>query len=257
MQTIRFNFQIRRDRFSSRQEDPMSVYTPVSRWIKTVGVLIGLSLIGVAASGADNAAVKHFNVIGSAFIHAKNLADARQHAIDDALAAAVGQVVMDILPDETVSNRFQIINEKILAQRETYILNYRVVTESVASQTIRALVLADVSVDRIKRDLDRFGLSATENQDTAASDTGIDVVVAGTGGHIASFVRLRTAISSLSGVKDIKMKEMSTDQAVIAVTYLGTAQSLADKLQQGSFQGFAIAIDDVADLAIHIHLLDQ
>jgi hypothetical protein len=85
----------------------------------------------------------------------------------------------------------------------------------------------------------------------------IQVVVEGTGGHIASFVRLRTAISSLSGVNDLKMKEMSADRADMAVTYQGSSRSLADALLLKTFSGFGIDIFEVTPEAIRIRLVQQ
>ena len=85
----------------------------------------------------------------------------------------------------------------------------------------------------------------------------IDVAVEGTSGQIASFVKLRTAISSLSGVKELKMKEMATDHALIAVNYQGTARSLADALLLETFSGFGIDIYDVTTQAIRIRLISN
>jgi hypothetical protein len=85
----------------------------------------------------------------------------------------------------------------------------------------------------------------------------IEVVVEGTGGHIASFVRLRTAISSLSGVNDLKMKEMSADRADMAVTYQGSSRSLADALLLKTFSGFGIDIFEVTPEVIRIRLVNQ
>ena len=356
--------------------------------------------------------------MGTAVIHENNLADGKQNAVDDALVAAVGQVVMEMLTGETVVRRFQIINDRILAQRDNYIQNYRVLTESVSGSTVRALVQVDIAADRISQDLSRLGLaradvaapkilfmvaeknvmdagftywwgesrlmrrticeasmavtlkaagldivdppdlsvplglpvnasdaelvalaerlgadvliagsgtaaaapntmgaanqafeadvavralnirtgqpmgrtqqkSVVSGQDAsmggreALSAAGalagddvaqqimaawqqeqdrsalIDVAVEGTGGHIASFVRLRTVISSLSGVKDLKMKAMSADRAAMAVNYQGSARSLADALLLKTFSGFGIDIVDVTPEAIRIRLVNQ
>ena len=81
-----------------------------------------------------------------------------------------------------------------------------------------------------------------QDQDRSAV---IEVTVEGTGGHIASLVRLRTTISSLSGVKELKMKEMSADRAVMAVSYQGSTRSLADALLLKTFNGFGIDIFEV------------
>jgi hypothetical protein len=93
-----------------------------------------------------------------------------------------------------------------------------------------------------------------QDQDRSAV---IEVAVEGTGGHIASFVRLRTAISSLSGVKELKMKEMSADRAAMAVNYQGSTRSLADALLLKTFSGFGIDIFEVTPEAIRIRLVHQ
>ena len=93
-----------------------------------------------------------------------------------------------------------------------------------------------------------------QEQDRSAA---IQVEVEGTGGHIASFVRLRTAIATLSGVKDLKMREMSSDTAVMAVSYQGTARSLADALLLKTFEGFGLDIYEVTAEVVRIRLVHQ
>jgi hypothetical protein len=90
-----------------------------------------------------------------------------------------------------------------------------------------------------------------------AGSTDIDVMVEGTSGQIASFVKLRTAIMSLSGVKELKMKEMATDHALISVNYQGSARSMADALLLRTFSGFGIDIYDVTPEAVHIRLINN
>ncbi len=396
----------------------MSEWSAGRVWIKRISLLVVLALAGAGGSGADERVVKQLKVLGTAVVHEKNLADGKQNAVNDALVAAVGQVVMEMLTGETVVRRFQQINDRILAERDNYIQNYRVLTESVTGTTVRTLVQVDVAVNRVSRDLSRLGLalvgtvyprvlvmvaernvtdavfaywwgdqrlpdrtvsggamaatlqaagfemidppdlssplslplnapeaemvalagrlgadvlvagsaaasaapntmgqviqafeavfearafnvqtgqpigrtnqkSVVSGQDEvrggrealagagelAGDDLSrqimavwqqkqdrsavIQVVVAGTGGHIASFVRLRTAISSLSGVDDLKMKEMSADRADMAVTYQGSSRSLADALLLKTFSGFGIDIFEVTPEAIHLRLVNQ
>jgi len=395
----------------------MSDHNTMKKWIKRICLVVVLALAVTSSYGADNRVVKQLKVLGTAVIHEKNLADGRQNAVNDALVAAVGQVVMDLLTVETVVRRFQQINDSILAERDNYIQNYRVLTESVSGTTVRTLVQVDIAVDRVSRDLSRLGLalagavypsilfmvaernvpdadftywwgdrrllsrticegamaatlqatgfeildppdlnsplslpvnapeadmvalagrlgadvlvtgygtasappntlggamkafeavlearafnvqtgqpigrtrqkSVVSGQDEvmggreALSGAGalagddlarqimavwqqkqdrsavIEVVVEGTGGHIASFVRLRTTISSLSGVNDLKMNEMSADRADMAVNYQGSARSLADALLLKTFSGFGIEIFEVTPEAIRIRLVN-
>ncbi|MCB2145996.1 MAG: hypothetical protein KQI81_05935 [Deltaproteobacteria bacterium] len=395
----------------------MSDHNTMKKWIKRICLVVVLALAASSSYGADNRAVKQLKVLGTAVIHEKNLADGRQNAVNDALVAAVGQVVMELLTGETVVQRFQQINDSILAERDNYVQNYRVLTESVAGNTVRALVQVDIAVDRVSRDLSRLGLalagavyprilfmvaernvtdadfsywwgdrrllsrticegamaatfqatgfeiidppdlssplslpvnaseadmvalagrlgadvlvagygtaataphttggtvksfeavvearafnvqtgqpmgrtrqeSVVSNQDEvmggreALSGAGVSaghdlsrqimavwqqeqdrsavigVEVEGTGGHIASFVRLRTAISSLSGVKELKMNAMSPDRADMAVSYQGSARSLADALLLQTFSGFGIDIFEVTPKTIRIRLVN-
>jgi hypothetical protein len=396
----------------------MSEHHEINKWIRSIGLLVTLILAATTCLSADKPVVKRVNALGTAVIRQKNLAEGKQNAVDDALAAAVGQVIMEMLTGETVVQRFQVINENILNRRDAYIQNYRVLTESRSGSTIRTLVQVDVAVDRVSRDLSRLGVAlsgavyprilfmiAEKNVDdddftywwgekrlnkrtaceaamaatlrsdgfeivdipkpseplglavnmseedmlalakrlraevlvvgsgTAAvapntlkettksyeaavdvqainvhngqrlgrarqkaaasgqdvrmggskaltsagalagndlarqimaawqQDQGqgnlIDVVVEGTGGQIASFVRLRTAISSLSGVKELKMKEMSADRAALAVSYQGTARSLADALLLKNFTGFGIDIYEVSADTVRIRLVNR
>ena len=395
----------------------MSDCFTLRKWKPIAGLLTFLLLVGGGLGhAAQSPVVKRLDVLGSAVVRDSNMADGRQNAVDDALVAAVTQAVLDMLTSETVVRRFQLIDENILAKRDNYIRNYRVLTESTSGTRIRVLVQVDIAADRLSRDLSRLGLAmsgtvkprvvfmmaergAGENgytywwgdqrlpsrtiseeamaaamrsdgfrivdppelnapldlelqvpqeqmlslakrlgadvlivghgsvtavpgkADTASqsfeavvdaqafsidggqamgrtyqkevasgpeagaagrealaaagtragedlarqvmsawqlqqeSGAAIDVVVEGTGGHIASFVRLRTAISTMSGVKDLKMKEMQPDQAVMSVNYQGTPRTLADALLLKHFNGFDIDISDVTAQSLHIRLV--
>lgn len=396
----------------------MSDYNGLLKWIQTICLCLILTLAATGMQAAEKSAVKQLKVLGTAVIHKKNLVEGKQNALNDALVAAVGQVVMDTLTGETVVRRFKVINDNVLAQHDNYIINYRVLTESVSGANVTALVQVDVAVDRVNRDLSRLGLARagtvypkilfmvsekngldaeftywwgnrslrhrtigeeavatalqaegfeildppdlsappglavnapqtdmlalagqlgaevlitgqgkaapapnTLNDAThpfeavvevqalnvrtgqslgrtrqktvvagqdevmgsreALSAAGklagdvlarqvmaawqqnqeygkaIEVVVEGTSGHIASFVRLRTAISSLSGVKELKMKKMTANQAAMALNYQGSTRSLADALVLETFNGFGIDIFDVTPKAIRIRLVHQ
>jgi hypothetical protein len=386
--------------------------------ITVIGLTFCLALVATSSHGKSEQLVKQLNVLGTAVIHQNNMVDGRQNAVNDALVSAVGQVVVEMLTGETVVRRFKLINDGILSQKDKYVQNYRVLTESVSGATIRTLVQVDVAVERVSRDLSRLGVALAgavyprilfmvaeknvidaefvywwgntrlqqrtigegamvetlqaigfeiidppdlsaplglpvnaseadllalakrvdadvvihgngtaipapntlggavvafeavvdaqainvrtgrpigrtrqkavvsgqdafyggrealsgagalaaeslareimiawqEEQDRSAL---IEVVVEGTGGHIASFVRLRKAIATLSGVKELKMQEMSADQATMAVNYQGSTRSLADALLLKTFTGFGIDIYKVAEEAIHIRLVYQ
>jgi hypothetical protein len=390
----------------------MSDFDTLKKWTQAICLLAVLALAANSGYAAETHSMKQLNVLGSAAIYQKNLPDARQNAVNDALVAAVGQVALGMLTNETVVQRFQVINDNILAHPDNYVRNYRVLTETVSGDTIRTLVQVDVATDRISRDLSSLGLAmagavrpkilfmvaeknvttpdfsywwgspassrpeaceaamAAELQKSGfdivrraeatlpsglpmnvpladmlalAGRLGADILITGqctasiapntmgkslkafeamievqafnvkTGGPIAQTrqkavvsgqdavaggdealtragtlagddlarrvmtawqqeqergaiidvvvegtgVRLRTALTSLSGVKEVKMKEMSSDRSTLAVNYEGTARSLADALLLKTFSGFGIDIFDVTPEVIRIRLVQQ
>ncbi len=390
----------------------------IDRWLTIILLIPMLLAVASGSPAAKESVVKQMNVLGSAMVYNGNLANGRQNAVDDALASAVGQAVMEILTSKIVVRRFQLISDRILNQRENYIRNYRVLTENVSGKTIRILVQVSVGLDRISKDLANLGLTragavsprlvfmiaekkvtdtdyrfwwgagqrndrticeramasvlqsagfeltdrsvlnaplnlprglpqadmialaqrlggdvvivgsgmavtasntmggslqafeamveaqaysvktgqrmggtrqksvvsdqnnltggrealaeagalagdALARQVMAAwkreqdSNTVIDAIVEGTSGQIASFVRLRTSMSSLPGVRELKMKEMAADRAVVAVSYQGDTRSLADALLLKTFNGFGIDIYEVTPEAVYIRLIQR
>jgi hypothetical protein len=82
----------------------------------------------------------------------------------------------------------------------------------------------------------------------------LEVLVGGTGGNMASFVKFRGALSTMSGVDNVQLKEMSTNDALLLVAYQGSARSLADALLLQSFDTFGIDISEVGLNSIRVQL---
>ena len=137
----------------------MSDHDTIKRWMKRICLCLVLALAATSSYGKDTRVTKQLKVLGTAVIHGKDIAKGKKNAVNDALVAAVGQVVMEMLTGETVVRRFKLINDNIFAKRDNYIQNYRVLAESVSGKTARALVRVDVAQDRVSRDLSRLGLA--------------------------------------------------------------------------------------------------
>lgn len=221
---------------------------------RIVGPVVGLVLLTVMFhqeagwAATDPASLM---VLGSATIQNKNTAEAKRTATDNALAAAVLRAVMEMLPPETVTQRFQVINTAILDKHQQYVRNFRVVGEAVSGNTVRVLIQVDLATDQIEQDVSGLGLAGAGQEHNAP----IAVVINGISGQLAHFVRLRTTLSALPGVRDLRMQEMSGDQAILAIKYEGTAPSLADALVLKPFSGFSIVIAEVADNAVRIEIV--
>jgi len=82
----------------------------------------------------------------------------------------------------------------------------------------------------------------------------LEIIVEGTG-DITSFEKLRCIINELSGMKNLQIKELKPDEAIIAVDFQGTAKELADELMIKTFESIGIKIYEVSRDGLRIKLI--
>jgi hypothetical protein len=87
-----------------------------------------------------------------------NVTIAREKAIDDALRRAVEQAVGTLISSDTMTNNFQVVHDKILAQTSGYVKNYQIVKEERVGQEFRVTVMAEVGRENLQRTLEALGL---------------------------------------------------------------------------------------------------
>jgi len=87
-----------------------------------------------------------------------NVAIAREKAIDDALRRAVEQAVGTLISSDTMTNNFQVVHDKILAQTSGYVKKYEIVKEQRVGEEFRVTVMADVGRENLQRSLEALGL---------------------------------------------------------------------------------------------------
>ncbi|MDL2321118.1 flagellar assembly protein T N-terminal domain-containing protein [Desulfosarcina sp. OttesenSCG-928-B08] len=223
-----------------------------NRIVSLIAGLVLLTAVFHQEAGWAATGPAPLTVLGAATIQNKNMSEAKHTATDNALAAAVLCVVMETLPPATVTQQFQVINTAILDKYQQYVRNFRIVGEAVSGNTVRVLIQVDLATDQIAKDVAGLGLTGADQE----PNDPVEVVISGISGQLAHFVRLRTTLSALPGVKDLKMQEMSGDQAILAIKYEGTAPSLADALRLRPFSGFSIIIAEVADTTIRIEIVE-
>jgi hypothetical protein len=95
---------------------------------------------------------------GVVAITGENMAIFREKAIDDGLRRAVEQAVGTLISSDTMTNNFQVVHDKILAQTSGYVKNYQIIKEERVGQEFRVTVMADVGRDNLQRTLDALGL---------------------------------------------------------------------------------------------------
>ncbi len=89
----------------------------------------------------------------------------------------------------------------------------------------------------------------------ADAASAVEIRVEGISGNVASFVKFRGALSTMSGVDSVQRKEMQHDAAVLLVDYQGNARALADALMRQGFDTFGLNIDEPEGNMLKVQLI--
>ena len=93
-------------------------------------------------------------------------------------------------------------------------------------------------------------------QKQAGEPSEILMVIRGTG-HLASYVKFRKAMNTISGVEGIRVKGIKPNEATLLVDYKGKTKDLAGALMQQNFDSFGINIFEVTADMVRVELIPQ
>ncbi len=82
----------------------------------------------------------------------------------------------------------------------------------------------------------------------------VEVFVEGTG-NLANFVKFRRALTSISGVGGIRVKEIKPNETTLIIDYKGKAEELAAALMRQNFENFGINIYEITENNLKITLV--
>ena len=82
----------------------------------------------------------------------------------------------------------------------------------------------------------------------------VEVFVEGTG-NLANFVKFRRALSGISGVEGIRVKEIKPNETTLIIDYKGKAEELAAALMRQNFENFGINIYEITQHNLKIALV--
>lgn len=123
------------------------------------GVLCGILLLVLHYLAlAPPACAEMITAEGVVAVTGENMAILREKAIDDALRRAVEQAVGAMISSDTMTNNFQVVHDKILAQTSGYVKRYDIVKEERVGSEFRVTVMADVGKENLQRTLEALGL---------------------------------------------------------------------------------------------------
>ncbi|MBT8340209.1 MAG: hypothetical protein HKP58_12865 [Desulfatitalea sp.] len=132
---------------------------PKPSCVSLVTALLVLVLLNAPADGArkiPSEAVVY--VIGSSRVTGGNMSVGREAAINAGLVTAVSQVLTELLPPETLSGKFQAVNESVLNRTDQFVTDYKVMTESAVGDNYRLMVQATISTVRLQEALKSAGI---------------------------------------------------------------------------------------------------
>ncbi len=135
--------------------------------------------------------------------------------------------------------------------------------------------MAAVSQDAVATNVEEYegGLAALSSVGTTAGETlaqqlaaqwrkllekpsEIEIAVEGTN-KLAHFVKFRKALSSISGVEGIRVKEIKPNEATLLIEYKGKGEELASALMLKTFDTFGIDIYEIAPESLRIALISN
>ena len=88
----------------------------------------------------------------------------------------------------------------------------------------------------------------------AETPSQVEVMVEGTG-NLANFVKFRRALTSVSGVGGIRVKEIKPNETTLIVEYKGKAEELASELMRQNFDNFGINIYEITQENLKIAIV--
>lgn len=137
--------------------------------------------------------------------------------------------------------------------------------ERLTSFTTDAVVKSDFSQTGIEDSLTQSGTQAAQSllsrldaawSGKASGPQTIETRIEGDD-YLSSFIMLRKILNTMSGIKDIQTRELSSDNAVVDIIYQGNGRKLADALMVQTFDSFNLNISDVTDRSLTIRFIPQ
>jgi len=114
------------------------------------------------AYGQEPAESKTYVVIGAATVYGGNVSAAREKAISNSLVTAVALMIVDLLQIDPLVDNFPQLNEMLFDRKNTFVRDYKVLTEAARGKSYRVVVKATVSGEKISKQLSDAGILRTQ-----------------------------------------------------------------------------------------------
>jgi hypothetical protein len=128
-------------------------------------LLLAIWAFSGIALAENQPGVKTVITLGTEPIEEKseNIDVARTAAIENGLVAAVAGAAMELLPMDSIINNFQVFNDVIYGQTQTFIQGYKVLTELATKDSYRVMIEASISTTRLQKSMADAGMVLDKN----------------------------------------------------------------------------------------------
>lgn len=216
--------------------------------------LVGCIFLAVVFGNADNASgqtgIKTVEAVGTATVYKKDVNTAKQQAIANGLVCVLDKVITEILSAEQLTQNFHKIDKIIFRQTGQFIIDYKVLTESISKKDYRVLIQAKVSIERLKNRLETSGVMKARKR----KFQNIELVVQGTR-NLSHFFNFRKGLKEIPKVKAIQVSDMQGDTANLMVTFEGNSKELSDLLVLKQFENFSIRIFEISKSKLRVEIV--
>ena len=113
------------------------------------------------AYGQEPAETKTYVVIGAATVYSGNVSAAREKAISNSLVTAVALMIGELLEVDSLVDNFSQLNQLLFDRKNTFVRDYKVLTEASRGKSYRVVVKATVSGEKISKKLADAGIFRT------------------------------------------------------------------------------------------------
>ena len=131
------------------------------KWSRMVlaGVVMVLTMsFTTAANAQQRVQNKTFVIIGTSKVSGDNIQVARDQAISESLVTAVALMTEEILQVDSLVENFPQVNEIVYENTDSFVQDYKVLTETQSGKSYRVIVKATVAGKKIAQQLSRAGI---------------------------------------------------------------------------------------------------
>jgi len=125
---------------------------------RIISLFLFAVVLPIMESSLHSQELKQVQTDGVSVIEEKNVAKAKESAINDALKKAVEQTIASFIPSQTMIDNYQLMNERIYSRVLDFTKSYKILSAETDGSLMKVRINVEVSKDLIRNVLSDIGL---------------------------------------------------------------------------------------------------